>query len=110
MTIIIRTDNPAQLLSDIRKQISQKHIETWSFDSDGDFTHTPEQWRFKAWLRPHVESGQLRFSLISNKSQTLTKSVYGVYHGRFSEMLLTHFQDSFADVRATPKQGAYVGA
>ncbi|KWE77275.1 hypothetical protein WL78_00500 [Burkholderia ubonensis] len=110
MTILIRTDDPAQLLSDIRKKISQKHIETWFFDNAGDFSHTPEQWRYKAWLRPHVEPGQLRFSLISNNKINLTKAIYGVYHGRFSEMLLTHFEDRFHELRSTARQVEYAGA
>lgn len=34
----------------------------------------------------------------------MTKPIYGVYHGRFIEMLLTHFDDSFASVAATAQK------
>lgn len=110
MTIVIKTNDPSQLLKEIRVAINQGHIDTWSYDDVGDFTHTPEQWKYKAWLRPHVEARQLRFSLVSNNKQTLTKAVYGVYHGRFSEMLITHFDDQFAAIEATTKQVEYTGA
>ncbi|ERJ35113.1 hypothetical protein L810_2257 [Burkholderia sp. AU4i] len=31
----------------------------------------------------------------------MTKVVYGVYHGRFLEMLLAHFDHSFSNATAT---------
>ena len=42
MAVIVKTGDPAGLLKKIKKAIDDKHIETWSYDSDGDFTHTPE--------------------------------------------------------------------
>lgn len=40
MAIIIKTSAPAELLAAIKKEIDEEKIETWSYDSDGDFTHT----------------------------------------------------------------------
>jgi hypothetical protein len=110
MTILVRTSSPAALLASIRKNIDAKHIETWTYDSAGDFTHTPEQWKKKAWLRPHVEQGVLRFSLVRRNDEVLSKPVYGVYHGRFIEMLVTHFDNDFSSVESTTHQPEYSGA
>ena len=45
MAINFDTDNPTKLLSAFKKAIDDKKIVTWSYDKDGYFTHTPEQWR-----------------------------------------------------------------
>ena len=41
---------PSQLLSTFKKAIDDGHVKTWSYDTVGDFTHTPDQWKYKAWL------------------------------------------------------------
>ena len=97
----IKTDNPSGLLASIKKAIDDKTVATWSHDKDGDFTHTPEQWKSKAWLRPKLETGELRFVIISPKDTTLTKMVSGIYHGRFIEMLTSHFDTKFSTATAT---------
>jgi hypothetical protein len=38
VSIRIYCVNPANLLAAIKKGIDEKHIETWSYDKDGDFT------------------------------------------------------------------------
>ena len=100
--VIVKTAYPNNLLSEIKKAIDAKKIETWSYDSDGDFTHTPEQWNKKAWLKPNTESGDLQLKLIGQSGVETTKEVYGVYHGRFIEMLLAHFGSEFTSANATP--------
>ena len=101
MALIIETNNPTGLLTAIKKAIDAKSIETWSYDGDGDFTHTPDQWKNKAWLRPKVYQGELRFGILGRNDVALSKLIYAVYHGRFSEMLLNHFDNDFTKVRAT---------
>jgi hypothetical protein len=101
MSLIVKTSKPKALLAKIKNAIDDKSIETWEYDGDGDFTHTPDQWRNKAWLRPTIEEGQLSFRLLPQKDVKLTKVVYGVYHGRFIEMLLTHFDEDFTALTAT---------
>jgi hypothetical protein len=101
MALTIKTDNPSGLLTAIKKAIDDKTIATWSYDNDGDFTHTPEQWKNKAWLRPKIETGELKFIIISPKDTTVTKAVSGIYHGRFIEMLTTHFETKFSTATAT---------
>jgi hypothetical protein len=101
MALLVSTSQPSTLLSAIKKAIDDKHIETWAYDSDGDFTHTPVQWSRKGWLRPSLQSGTLVFNIISPKGINLSKEVYGVYHGRFIEMLLAHFDKIFTAADAT---------
>jgi hypothetical protein len=101
MAVIVKTNNPSNLLKLIYKAIDDKKIETWSYDSDGDFTHTPDQWKNKAWLRPKVYTGELRFGILGQKNVKLSTTIYAVYHGRFIEMLLSHFDKEFSAAGAT---------
>ena len=101
MALIIATAKPSALLAAIKKEIDNKKIDTWEYDADGDFTHTPDQWKKKAWLRPVVQQGVLLFGLLGPKGVTMKKDIYGVYHGRFIEMLLNHFDNDFATAEAT---------
>lgn len=101
MALRVGTSQPSSLLAAIKKAIDEKRVETWSYDSDGDFTHTPPQWFRKAWLRPKVEYGALVFNIIKPQNSSISKEVYGVYHGRFIEMLLVHFDSSFTTAEAS---------
>jgi hypothetical protein len=104
MAVIVKTDAPSSLLKAIRKAIDDKKVETWSYDSDGDFTHTPAQWLRKAWLRPKVYTNELRFGILGQANTKLSKTIYGVYHGRFIEMLLDHFDNDFTLANATAQK------
>ena len=102
MAIYISTSDPQGLLNDIRESIKKQIVQTWSVDDDGDFTHV-SQWENKAWFKPSVQSNRLAFGLIGRKDEVMTKSIYGIYHGRFSEMLLTHFDLRITNLELTPK-------
>ena len=104
MALIIKTSDPASLLKEIKAAIDQKKVETWSYDPDGDLTHTPPQWFKKAYLRPKIYSGELRFGILGIKGVKLSNEYYGVYHGRFIEMLLIHFNSKFTTASATAKK------
>jgi hypothetical protein len=101
MAIRVSTTHPSSLLAAIKKAIDGRHVDTWSYDSDGDFTHTPVQWAKKAWLRPSLQPGALVLNILNPTGVNLSKEIYGVYHGRFIEMLLAHFDDKFGDADAT---------
>ena len=103
MAIFVSTSNPSGLLSQVKAAIDSGEIETWEYDNDGDFTHTPPQWKGKAWLRPSLSPGVLSLGILPQQSVTLGKEVYAVYHGRFIEMLMAHFDDSFSQAQATAK-------
>ena len=101
MGVVVNCSGPEALLRSIYKAIDEGHVRTWICDKDGDFTHEPEQWRRKAWLRPVVAFGALKFGLLGPTGVLMTKPIYGVYHGRFIEMLLTHFDADFTNVFAS---------
>src|SRR5262249_36582751 len=99
--VTVICQNPSSLLSAIKAEISNGNIDTWIVDAEGDFTHSPPQWKLKAWLRPRVREDQLVFNILSPQGVQLSKTTYGVYHGRFIEMLLTHFDEKFQRAAAT---------
>lgn len=101
MTIIVKTSNPTDLLKKIKKAIDDNEVRSWSYDKDGDFTHDSEQWSKKAWLRPKTVDGELRLTIIPPKDTKISSQVYGLYHGRFIDMLLTHFDSQFTTATAT---------
>jgi hypothetical protein len=102
--------DPQQLLDAIKEAIRSGTVETWELDTDGDLTHSPEQWNNEAWFRPSVQTGQLVFMIIGKESEAMSTEVYAVYHGRFIEMLLAHFDDKFSSASATAQAivGEYV--
>lgn len=93
MAITISTASPAALLANIKAAIKDGRIKTWSVDDDGDFTHTADLWRYRAWLRPRVEISQLRFYILAPRETTISKVIYAVYHSRFIEAILSHFDE-----------------
>jgi hypothetical protein len=93
--------DPERLLRLIRKSIENGSVETWSIDSDGDLTHTPAQWHGKAWMRPRLSDDRITFNILGNTRIPMTRTVYGVYHGRLVEMLLSYFEDDITQVSAT---------
>ncbi len=101
MAVIVTTENPSGLLSAIKKAIDDDKIETWAYDEDGDFTHTAEQWNSRAWLRPAIGDDRLVFHIVPPRTKSISVTVYGIYHGRFMEMLLNHFDGKFTRVSAT---------
>lgn len=101
MAIIVNTGDPQTLLKCIKKGIDDGVVKSWSYDDDGDFTHDSKQWNEKAWLRPKLYSSELRFGIIPPKDTEIIRQIYGIYHGRFIDMLLTHFNEHFIYVTAT---------
>lgn len=82
---------PKKLWGNILEQIDNGIIDTWEIDSDGDLTHTPYQWKGEAWLRHYFVDSELIFGIVARRDKKMSKVIYGLYHGRFVEMLLTHF-------------------
>jgi hypothetical protein len=52
-------------------------------------------------MRPRVHAGVITFTIVPPKGTKITKEVYGVFHGRFTEMLLTHFDTQISNVTAS---------
>jgi hypothetical protein len=85
------------LLSELKKAIDEKKITTWLYNKDGYFTHTPEQWKAKAWLFPKVVGSELRFGIVRPQGGAVSSEIYAIYHGRFIEMMLAHFDTKFSN-------------
>lgn len=101
MALYFLTSTPNKLLSTFKKAIDDKKVLTWSYDKDGDFTHTTEQWKQKAWLRPEVQSDRLAFYIIKPQNSKISSVIYAIYHGRFLESMLSHCDSLFSVGRAT---------
>jgi hypothetical protein len=106
MSITLNTANSTNLLSTFKKGIDDGHVVTWSYDSDGDFTHTPPQWNKKAYLRPTIIQGALVMKFLGHKNN-VTWEVYAVYHGRFIESMIAHCHELFTDGAATAKPSVH---
>lgn len=102
--IIVATSNPSELLDAIYQAIDEDKIATWRYDDGDDFFYRPDGWKQDAWLRPEIGDGELRFGLLGVEDEELSARTYAIHHGRFIEMLLSHFDDLFDDVVATAQQ------
>ena len=102
MYIFVKTNNPQGLVDKIKESIDKKIIDTWSYDSEGDFTHSVEQWKYRAWMRPHIEKDKVVFAVICRRDKNMTMVEYAVYHGRFVEMLLRHFDRICTSIEVSP--------
>lgn len=100
MALIFTTSDPNKLLASFKKAIMDGRVATWSFDSDGDFTHTAEQWKYSAWMRPQI-NGDLFFYIIKPQNQDISTEIYAIYHGRLLESMLVHCDKLFDNGQAT---------
>ena len=107
MAIFVKTQDPQGLVDRIKKAIDAKSIDTWIYDSDGDFTHNVNQWLYRAWIRARSEEGRVVFYVLGHKQKDMTVSEYAVYHGRFVEMLLSHFDTICSNIEVTPLATKY---
>jgi hypothetical protein len=101
MAITVSCTDPDALLRKIRAAIREEKVKTWLLDKDGDFTHSPDQWKWKAWLTPQATETELIFYILGQKSKKMSSVVYAVYHGRLIEMLLTHFDADIKNATAS---------
>jgi hypothetical protein len=105
--ITFSTTTPNALLAALKKAIDDKKITTWTYNQ-GYFAHTPPQWINKAWLKPIVDAAVgLRFGIIHPNNGIVTSESYAVYHGRFIEMMLAHFDSEFTNATSTAMATSY---
>ena len=102
MAILIKTQHPVKLLSQLNDAINNGDIQTWQVDNDGDYTISRLQWFQHAWIRPYIEDEQLVFGIVQSSSYPITRQLYGVYHGRFVATLLSHFDFLIDKVEISP--------
>jgi hypothetical protein len=112
MAVRVFTGNPKSLMLLIKEAITNEKVQTWTLDSDGDLTHSPEQWKDRAWFRPKLFDDRIVFHILGPTSKVLTRTDYAVFHGRLIEMLLTHFDEKFTRATATalPIEGDIVNS
>lgn len=102
MAIIVKSKiGKNDLVTRINELIQSAKIDTWSKDSEGDYTHIG-QWQNKAWFKPYDnDEEKIIFGIIGRKDERMTKETYAVYHGRFVEMLLAHFDNFIEEFEIT---------
>ena len=106
MAVIVETDGPQVLLRGIYESIDSGKVQTWRYQDYNNeiyLTHCANQWDSKAWLKPVQEGGMLVFYIYNAKNVVLTPEIYAVFHGRFIEMLLAHFDQQMNKIWATEK-------
>ena len=99
--ISIYAAQPGILLQNLKKAARLQKISPWECDNEGDFTQARVKERRKAWLRPSAGGNVLNFSFLGPQDVVLDQAAYAFYHGRFLEMLVTHFADQFAEASVT---------
>ncbi|MCQ2365793.1 MAG: hypothetical protein MJ056_01325 [Akkermansia sp.] len=108
MAILLQVDNPQTFLSTIYADINNASIDTWKYDNEGDFTHSAKQWFKKAWHRPEPINPRLHniynmcFKYVLFDGDAYDHEIYGIYHGRFAEMLIRHYPNDVKALRLTP--------
>lgn len=102
MAIHFKTNTPKKLLAAFKTAIDEGKVVTWGYDADGDFTHTAQQWKSLAWLRPKIKDAeQLTPIILKPKNSKISSEVYAIYHGRFIESMLVHCDSLFTNAIAT---------
>lgn len=102
MGIIIKTNKPITLLKQIKNDVEEESLKTWSLNKDGDFFHNRDQWVGKGWLRALIDEGFLRFGFVENSSD-FKKDYFAHIQGRFTGMLINNYSKYFEYVSTTSK-------
>lgn len=101
--VVLKDISADVLIKRINYLIDQNRIQTWEYDAMGDYTMTPSQWREQAWMRPSVRMEKtIKFGIVKRRDANISKEVYAVYHGRFAEMLLAHFDIHIKTMEISP--------
>ena len=97
MAIIVKTEKPEYIVERIREKIDDGEIITWTYDEDGDFTHTG-QWHNKAWFSMIYDDDSLTFYIVGRKDIQMELREYSIFHGFFVELLLNHFSQEISNI------------
>jgi len=105
--ITVRTTNPNNIYQGIIRGIQNGSIDTWKIVTVGNlvyFTHdtTNKQWLNKSYMKAGTDShGNLIFHVIRNNENSFDQNIFAVYQGRFIQMLVSHFPNSFTELNVT---------
>jgi|SRR6185312_1148153 hypothetical protein len=103
MKIEAITKQADALYKAINKAITDGELKTWEIVKNKEkeiiYTHSPEQWRETAMLKPQIKDDKLVFTITywSGKAEP-AKEVKGYITGRFTEVLLVHFSSYFTQL------------
>ncbi|SDP99731.1 hypothetical protein SAMN05428975_5136 [Mucilaginibacter sp. OK268] len=103
MKIVAITDKAEALYKAINKAITDEKLKTWELVENSDneilYSHSPEQWRETAMLKPQIEDDKLTLTIKWWKSKgDPGEAVKGYITGRFTEVLLVHFNKHFTQL------------
>jgi hypothetical protein len=108
MAVYFKTGMPNDLLKAFNDRIDQEEpkgqVRTWrKFKKDGNtyYTHTSDEWANKAYFKPVVGDGVLRFNIIKNADFDVSIVAYGYYHGHLTETFLNHFDEKFSEAASS---------
>ena len=102
MAILIKTANPQELLLSIKQAMDDRRVRDWTYNPEGEFTRTQIEAESKHWLRARIVEDTLVFKLQQSCTGQASHATFGVYHGRFIEMLFTHFRSKISMIMITP--------
>lgn len=93
----------------IKALINESTIQTWLVDEDGDYTLSNSQSRNQAWFKSYIQQGgndswDMAFGIIGRRDMGMSCAIYGIYHGRFAEILLTYFDKEIKELQITPQK------
>jgi len=104
MAVNVTTNDGRALIDAIYKAIDDKKIETWRYKTHNGvkyLTHSADQWDGKAWFTATAQAPGLVLNIVASQGINVSTIVYAVYHGRFIEMLLAHFDKQLDIATAT---------
>ena len=101
MAIYLATSTPKKLLLTFKNAIDEELITTWTYDKDGDFTHTSKQWINKAWLHAEFENERLSLFTVPPRNGEISQKIYAEYQSSFLEAMLSHCFSLFTQGTAT---------
>lgn len=102
MRIEIHTPSPALLWDNIKRDINNNTLQTWSVvyanQNEEFLTHSPGQWFNKALLQPSSANNPSRliFTVTWYTNSVPDEYTRGLFIGRFTEVLLAHYKSSFS--------------
>ena len=110
MAIFVTTTDPQGLIDGIKGAVDSKKVAGWRYDAEGDVTASAAPLENQAWFRPTTVPGAgVVFTIIAVKEKAITTEAYAAYHGRFLEMMLTHFAPQFTTASVTAMAESRVG-
>jgi hypothetical protein len=113
MAVIAFTNNPGNLRTAFLNALRDGELETWALkpQSTDQITHTTGQWDNLAWFVPvpSTQNNAVIFKIYfpTNVDLEQVRNIYGMYHGRLTEILIRRFHTYFTDITATGKPKDY---